>query len=71
MDVLIMELMAYFFGKIYLYFRYSSKEKRQQVLKDEYDNHYGNVLGKKALQLLVVLFLIGIVVLFFIAINSF
>lgn len=71
MDEIITELIAYFFGKIYLYFRYPSTEKRQQVLKDEYDNDYRNIFGKKALQLFGVLFAIGIVVLFFIAINSF
>ncbi len=70
MGDLIFEIFCYGIGRVYLFFRYRNKEKRQEILQKEYDNSYSDVGRIKVAQAFVFPLLILIIAGIIIAILS-
>ena len=66
----IAEILLYPIGRLFLFIRYRDKEKRRNVLKNEYDGHYSNVGRDAILSVFIIIVASMLIVLILIAIFS-
>lgn len=62
MEDLILDVLASALGRLYLFIRYRSKEKRKMILEMEYDGDYASIVHLKGLQLFAIILLIILLV---------